>query len=33
MTARYVKPDQVDPSEHWKGDFNSDTAFEYDGDE
>jgi hypothetical protein len=33
MTARYVKADQVDPSEHWKGDFTPDPAFEYDGDE
>ncbi|EEH17663.2 hypothetical protein PABG_00226 [Paracoccidioides brasiliensis Pb03] len=33
MTARYVKPDQVDPSEHWKGDFVPNPEFDYAGDE
>ncbi|KAK2774206.1 hypothetical protein FQN53_003714 [Emmonsiellopsis sp. PD_33] len=33
MTARYVRPDQVDQSEHWKGELVPNPAFEYDGDE
>ncbi|KAK2739436.1 hypothetical protein FQN57_006565 [Myotisia sp. PD_48] len=33
LTARYVKPDQVPASEHWKGDLTPDPELEYDGDE
>ncbi|KAL1956755.1 hypothetical protein VTO42DRAFT_6808 [Malbranchea cinnamomea] len=33
ITARYIKPELVSPSEHWKGNFILDPAFEYDGDE
>ncbi|OAL69864.1 hypothetical protein A7D00_5903 [Trichophyton violaceum] len=33
LTARYVMPDQVPASEHWKGDYDPIPEFEYDGDE
>ncbi|KAK2809772.1 hypothetical protein FQN49_008589 [Arthroderma sp. PD_2] len=33
LTARYVMPDQVEASEHWKGDYDPIPEFEYDGDE
>ncbi|EFR00651.1 hypothetical protein MGYG_03658 [Nannizzia gypsea CBS 118893] len=33
LTARYVMPDQVPESEHWKGDYDPIPEFEYDGDE
>lgn len=33
ITARYIKPELVPESEHWKGDFTEDPAHAYDGDE
>ena len=33
LTARYVKPEFVPETEHWKGDFIPKPEFEYDGDE
>ena len=32
LTCRYIKPEQIPESEHWKGEFNIDPAESYTGD-
>ncbi|KAI1921801.1 hypothetical protein LOZ12_002134 [Ophidiomyces ophidiicola] len=33
LTARYVMPERVEPEHHWKGDYEPNPDYEYDGDE
>lgn len=33
LTCRYVRPELVDPAQHWKGDYTAPPGSVYDGDE
>ncbi len=33
LTCRYVRPELVDASQHWKGDHTAELGAVYDGDE
>ncbi|MCJ1232791.1 hypothetical protein MMC14_000745 [Varicellaria rhodocarpa] len=32
LTCRFIKPSEVDPSQHWKGNYDTSIVSEYDGD-